>query len=142
MTFVLFCLLASCGEKERDMLVGQYYGEIKGMEPVVLNICEYEEGKLGVELKDSPDATHFIFARMIVTVEGNDSIVTFEKKGSDTRYDNILKSQAIHFFPFETASFFFLDGCQGLFTRVHDFPKEKEDEYKPMKAAMQVMLEE
>ena len=147
--FLLVLVIASCGEKKRNELVGQYYGDIKGMPPVVLNICEYEEGKLGVELKESPYATlkespyatRSVFARMTITVEGNDSIVTFEKKGSDTRYDNILKKQRISFMPFDVMPVLYLEGCQGLFNRVHNFPKVREDEYKPMKAAMQVLLE-
>lgn len=140
--FLLVLVIASCGEKKRNELVGQYYGDIAGMPPVILNICEYEEGKLGVELKESPDATRSVFARMTITVEGNDSIVAFEKKGNDTRFDNILKRQKYYYIPDEVIPCIYLRSSRCIFSRIHNFPKEREKEYKAMKAAMQVLFKE
>lgn len=136
----IIIIFASCGSDDRDMLVGHYTGNV-GKNSIILNICEYEKGKLGVELKDGDDDMFPVFARMSIVVEAGDSIVTFERRRGN-KFDDILAKQKIFFLPGDVTSLLSFEKSKCLFTKIHDYPKELDNEYNAMKAAMIVIFDE
>ena len=135
--FIIVCTLLSCSRTDNSFIWGEYHGVLDN---AVMKICDYDNGKLGVQISKFGKSSSYVIAKMKLVFTDKDTLVEFTNvlTGSTYhgQYNHYLEKTKIHY-----DSELGLLVLNGPFTKVFDYSKHKTDEeYMALKAFFKVKL--
>ena len=134
-------LLSACSK--RESCFDGLYASFGSREQADLTICEYENGKTGILIKNVDDLSGS-FAEMTISVHDGDTIADFRfPNGKQPRpeHEAILTRQKISLTNEAKYPLLMFHYAERAFMQMGKC-KEDNEEYKAVKAAMQTMLKE
>ena len=139
--FLIIAILCfiSCGNKSTDFIKGQY---IEPCEYVFVDICDYDNGKLGFVMGDMyDDDVAWVYGKIQLDISENDTVVNFyDVKTSPRRRPKFTILQGKSTITYEehhgksSNTLLYIDDFSYILEKENNFDYESDDYYKAHKA--------